>query len=254
MNDPLNGSTQIDLLFTVTVSNDPFADQLLLTDQGRAIEQGTNNAFLDGEDIVRSCCRSPTSTSRRAQGTYSFVETQPAGYLDGAEEDADPTGPPAVTIINDRFDNVVLNPFPVRGPFNFGEIAANGVIAGSVYVDLNNNAVREGNEVGIAGTVINRRGTDLAGNAVALTTVTDAAGNYAFTALLPGTYTVIESHPVAYLDGLDSAGTAGGIAGNGTIASIVLGPNQISTLNNFGELGLRSGIITKRWFLASTRR
>ena len=53
-------------------------------------------------------------------GVYSFVETQPGGYLDGDEEDADPNGPPA-TVGNDRFDNVILAPFPVRGPFNFGE-------------------------------------------------------------------------------------------------------------------------------------
>lgn len=53
-------------------------------------------------------------------GVYSFVETQPVGYLDGQEEDADPNGPPT-TVGDDRFDNVVLFPFPVRGPFNFGE-------------------------------------------------------------------------------------------------------------------------------------
>src|SRR5262249_10246022 len=53
-------------------------------------------------------------------GVYSFVETQPGGFLDGQEQDADPNGPPA-TVGNDRFDDVELSPFPVRGPFNFGE-------------------------------------------------------------------------------------------------------------------------------------
>ena len=54
-------------------------------------------------------------------GLYSIAEAQPAGYLDGQEQDGDPNGPPA-TVGNDVFTNVLLNPFPVRGPFNFGEL------------------------------------------------------------------------------------------------------------------------------------
>ena len=54
-------------------------------------------------------------------GTYSIVESvQPNGFLDGTEQDGDQNGPPA-TVGNDRFDNVVLAPNPIRGPFNFGE-------------------------------------------------------------------------------------------------------------------------------------
>ncbi len=54
-------------------------------------------------------------------GTYTIVESvQPNGFLDGTEQDGDPNGPPA-TVGNDRFDNIVLAPNPIRGPFNFGE-------------------------------------------------------------------------------------------------------------------------------------
>lgn len=41
--DPANADTDIDLLFTVTVSDDPFADGLFLTNQANAVE-GTTNA------------------------------------------------------------------------------------------------------------------------------------------------------------------------------------------------------------------
>lgn len=60
-------------------------------------------------------------------GVYSVVETQPPGFLDGREEDADPNGPFTVVVGNDRFDNLVLLPFPVRGAFNFGELLPGSV-------------------------------------------------------------------------------------------------------------------------------
>ncbi len=54
-------------------------------------------------------------------GLYSVVEvTQPAGFIDGLEHNADPNGLPP-TVGNDRFDNIILMPQPIRGPFNFGE-------------------------------------------------------------------------------------------------------------------------------------
>ncbi|VTU00006.1 repeat domain protein : Cna B domain protein OS=Herpetosiphon aurantiacus (strain ATCC 23779 / DSM 785) GN=Haur_1649 PE=4 SV=1: Cna_B: CarboxypepD_reg: DUF11: Cna_B: Cna_B: CarboxypepD_reg: Cna_B: Cna_B [Gemmataceae bacterium] len=53
-------------------------------------------------------------------GVYAIRETQPAGFLDGLESNRDPSGP-APTVGNDVFSNILLNPFPVRGPFDFGE-------------------------------------------------------------------------------------------------------------------------------------
>jgi fimbrial isopeptide formation D2 family protein/uncharacterized repeat protein (TIGR01451 family) len=60
-------------------------------------------------------------------GVYSVVQTQPPGFIDGREEDADPNGPFTVVVGNDRFDNLVLLPFPIRGPFNFGELLPGSV-------------------------------------------------------------------------------------------------------------------------------
>ncbi|MCI0682725.1 MAG: hypothetical protein L0Y71_11550, partial [Gemmataceae bacterium] len=71
-------------------------------------------------------------------------------------------------------------------------------------------------------------------------------GNYLFTGLLPGTYTVIERQPRRYADGRDRAGTHGGVARNDVLAAIRLGPNEAARLYDFGELS-----VSKRLLLAS---
>ena len=132
-------------------------------------------------------------------GIYSLVETQPAGYLDGLEQDADPNpNAPPVTVGNDRFDNVQLQPFPILGPLNFGEIAGRGSISGFVYVDRNNNGFRDAGEVGIAGVIVQLTGTDLGGRVASATVVTNANGHYSFRQLAPGTYRIVERQPAAY--------------------------------------------------------
>lgn len=181
-------------------------------------------------------------------GTYSIVQTQPPGFLDGQEEDADPNGPPA-TVLNDRFDDVQLFPFNVRGPFNFGEIASQGRINGSVYVDRNNNGRRDPGEVGIGGVIVRLDGIDLAGRSARARIVTAANGTFSFRGMTPGTYRIIETHPQEYIDGRDRAGSAGGTVSNDIISNIVLGPNVAATGYQFGERGLRSGMITKRGFI-----
>ena len=184
-------------------------------------------------------------------GTYSLVETQPAGFADGLEENGDPNLP-APIVTNDRFDNIVLSPFQVRGPFNFGELASSGSIAGSVFVDPNNNSLRDPGELGIPGVVVRLTGRDLAGVNVNVVVVTDANGNYVFNKMRPGTYQLTETQPVAFVDGLDRVGTAGGTAGNDVLTNIVLGPNVAATGYIFGERGLTAAMISKRFFLSST--
>ncbi|WP_439624505.1 SdrD B-like domain-containing protein [Gemmata sp.] len=63
-------------------------------------------------------------------GVYAIREAQPAGFLDGLESNRDPSGP-APTVGNDVFSNILLNPFPVRGPFDFGELLPAGGLAPS---------------------------------------------------------------------------------------------------------------------------
>ncbi|HUN65675.1 MAG TPA: FG-GAP-like repeat-containing protein [Bacteroidota bacterium] len=67
-----------------------------------------------------------------------------------------------------------------------------GSITGTVYDDLNGNGVRDGGEPPLAGWVVQLSGPSV------LSTVTDNNGNYSFTNLFPGTYTVHEQTNFGY--------------------------------------------------------
>jgi len=53
-------------------------------------------------------------------GVYTVTQRQPAGLIDGPEQNGD-ANLPAPVVSNDSFADVVTAPFPVRGPFHFGE-------------------------------------------------------------------------------------------------------------------------------------
>lgn len=57
--DPANTDTEIDLLFTTTVSNDPFADGLYLTNQAHAFEGTTNAGTQSLDGIVQVVLSEP---------------------------------------------------------------------------------------------------------------------------------------------------------------------------------------------------
>lgn len=57
--DPADRSTVVDLLFTVTVQNDPFADGLFLTNQARSHEGSTNAGDQTSDQIVQVILQEP---------------------------------------------------------------------------------------------------------------------------------------------------------------------------------------------------
>jgi alpha-L-fucosidase len=73
------------------------------------------------------------------------------------------------------------------------------VITGQVFNDANNNGARDPGETGLAGATVfldaNHNGALDPGE---ISTTTDAAGNYAFVGLLPGSYVVSEIAPTGY--------------------------------------------------------
>ena len=61
-------------------------------------------------------------------------------------------------------------------------------LSGFVYVDLNDDGVKDAGEPPIPDTTITLMGTDLFGNAVSRAATTGADGSYQFCSLVPGVY------------------------------------------------------------------
>ncbi len=158
-------------------------------------------------------------------GDYAIVQTQPPGYGSSTPNTLDVTVPLAGLTDQD-----------------FGEIL--GGLAGTVYVDQNNNGTLDAGEPGIPGVTVTLTGSDVLGNAINQSLTTDANGNFEFTELFEGTYTLTETQPPEFDDGQDAAGTAGGTVGNDVISDIQLGPGVCATEYLFGELiGSISGTV-----------
>ena len=177
-------------------------------------------------------------------GNYTVTETQPTGYRDGTDTAGTAGGSAANP--GDAIGAIVLPGNTAAGGYNFGELP-DAQIAGKVYSDLNNNGVADAGEAGIGSppVTLTLSGTDDLGQPVNLTTTTDAAGNYAFKGLRPGSYTVTETQPAGYLPGKARAGTgvtAGGTpsADGNVIAGIALGIGQAGASFDFGELASTS--------------
>jgi uncharacterized repeat protein (TIGR01451 family) len=200
----------------------------------------------------------PSCTVSNSTGQYSFAtippsdgsgytvtqNTQPAGYLDGKEQNgigiavaasAGRTAPEAIA-------GLVLIPNQSATERNFGELRP-ATISGYVFVDMNGNAVRDaGDTSGLTGITITLTGTDDLGNAVGPTiTTTAASGAYSFNGLRPGIYTITETAPVGVIHTGAQAGTSGGTGGAGAgvvaVTAVTLVSNATATGYNFGESG-----------------
>ena len=125
-------------------------------------------------------------------------------------------------------------------------------LSGLVYLDVNGNATRDGNEPGIPGVIMELDGADTSGNSVQLRALTGNDGAYAFVDLPPGDYTINENQPGAFVDGDESEGTQGGTITDDSIQVTNLAAGQEGLNNNFGEARLARGQLSMRYFLAST--
>jgi protocatechuate 3,4-dioxygenase beta subunit len=165
-------------------------------------------------------------------GNYTIHQTnEPEGFIDGKDSS---NGVVDQNSIGTDVIAVTLTPDADLVNNNFGELKTTQ-ISGHVWYDANNDGVRDASEDLIPGVSIT-----LVGTGGTQTTTTDANGFYAFTNLLPGTYTVKETQPTNYLDGKDNAGTLAGTVVNDAsedqIQDITLNSGDSSENNDFGEL------------------
>ena len=178
---------------------------------------------------------------------YVVTETQPNGFLDGAEQNGTPA---AGNVTNDQFQNIDLTDTRIAGDFNFGELSPSGSISGAVYVDANNNGMRDPDELGLGGVVV--RLVNESDLTTVYTVTTDMDGNYRFAKLFPGSYRLIQRHPTNFLDGQETPGPNGAIVAPERFHRIVVGVNQTASGYLFGEAGINPDRISKRAFLNST--
>jgi uncharacterized repeat protein (TIGR01451 family)/fimbrial isopeptide formation D2 family protein len=122
-------------------------------------------------------------------------------------------------------------------------------LAGFVYLDANNDGTRTLGEAGIGGVVMHLTGTDHLGAPVLMTAVTLPDGSYSFTGLRPGTYTITETQPAGFVDGLDVVGTPalGATAANDVLGvmTIPAGANTNGVDFDFGETSSADLSVTK---------
>ena len=172
-------------------------------------------------------------------GTYILTQTHPAGYDDHIDTVGQIGGSDVGTLANDVIGNISLLAGDVGTEYNFAD--SNTAITGFVYVDANNDGVKDSGEAGIQGVTLALTGNDSNDNPVNQTTPTDTNGAYSFTGMLASDsdgYTVTETHPTAWGDGKDTTGNAGGsTATNDVISGIMITTSTRAENYNFGELG-----------------
>jgi hypothetical protein len=127
------------------------------------------------------------------------------------------------------------------------QVAVNRVLPGTVplsglvFCDTNNNGVFDAGDDGINGVTIMLTGTNSDGGQVSLTTTTQSIngqdGSYVFPNVNSGTYTVTETPPAGYLDGIVSVGTAGGTVVGRSVENIQVTTTAASGYN-FAQLKL----------------
>jgi RHS repeat-associated protein len=114
-------------------------------------------------------------------------------------------------------------------------VGATAKLSGLAYLDANNNGLIDAGETKLAGVTITLTGNANNGTTENRTITTATDGTYEFNNLWSGSYTLTETQPTSYNDGLDSAGSLSGTLGNDVISNITVGAGATGTGYNFGE-------------------
>ena len=143
-----------------------------------------------------------------AAGTYTVVEVQPAGWLDGKDTPGNSGGVADVSPPGDKISQITLT-WGVDGiEYNFGELLP-GSIAGRVHADRRHEDCDFDDPDNIGSKAC--RSTCSTAKATSSQRPTpNEDGEYEFDGLPPGTYSVREHQPTQYFDGGERVGSVGG--------------------------------------------
>jgi uncharacterized repeat protein (TIGR01451 family) len=207
---------------------------------------------------------------------YTLTEIQPTAFLDGKQSpgvltpaSGSPDAGAAVgtttpAVGNDVITGIKFTTATDGTNYDFGELKP-ASIQGFVYLDSNQDGVRQTTETPLLGVTVELKGTTIDGEAVTLVTTQSAGadGSYTFANLRPGTYEVREIQPSSpVFSGNDGTTTVGSIAytipltstpgvkitdtpsavsGQGEgVSGITLGSGGVATGYNFGEIPTNS--------------
>jgi len=252
---------EVDLAITKTDSNDPataggqLTYTLVVTNNGPS---GATGVTVTDTLPAALSFVSGTSTSGTVNHAGGVV-TAAVGNL-AAGQTATIT---LVTQVDAQFSGTLTNEATVAGnepetnsnnntamePTVINELLSS--ISGLVYVDANNNGLRDTGELPISGVVIVLSGTDAQGAAVQQQTTTGADGTFLFANLRRGTYRLTQQQPANYLDGKDTVGSLPAITAiNDEFSNIQLPAGTAAVDYLFGE---RKATFSKRRFLSSVQ-
>jgi hypothetical protein len=109
-----------------------------------------------------------------------------------------------------------------------------GEITGTVFQDNNGDGIQQTGEGGIGGVEITLTGTDVLGNPVVATIFTDANGRFAFSGLNAGNYSITQTQPNGFTDGVENGDPSTNV-GDDIISNIQLGWGESFGTNTFAE-------------------
>ena len=238
-----NNQSEISFKILYSIAGTVYRDS-----DANATKSGTEQGFggitvallgKDGAEVA--------TTTTADDGTYSFPKVSAGDYRVVVKKEGSAISSLAQTqdpdTAKDSETNVTVGPEnPAVANLDFGYVAT-GSLGDRVWYDRDANGVQDNGEPGIAGvtvTLLDAAGSPVTHNArgKAITPVrTDKDGAYAFSDLLPGTYTVAFTPPA----GMEATSTATGTDttrdSNGTRAQATLTEGQTDNSIDLGLVG-----------------
>jgi serine-aspartate repeat-containing protein C/D/E len=167
-------------------------------------------------------------------GVYRLVEHQPTGWLDGRDTIGTVGGVATGTVASggDDLREITLRWGDSGINYLFGELLP-ASLKGAVHANPDNTCMDESQATPLANVLLEL--LDAQGQVVQ-TTRTNAAGEYSFANLRPGTYSVRQAQPEQYFDGKSMAGSSGGDARPNLIDQVHLESGEDAVEYDFCEL------------------
>ncbi|MCA9143668.1 MAG: carboxypeptidase regulatory-like domain-containing protein [Planctomycetaceae bacterium] len=158
-------------------------------------------------------------------GSYRIVEVnQPNGYYDGLDTAGTIAGKTVGSPVNpgDNLEGIFLGGGASGLEYNFGELAPASILGSVHLTDRDGNCfTASSNDQPLSGVTI--RLLDAQNNLVSQT-LTNATGNYEFTNLRPGLYSIVETTPTQLIDGDEHIGTINGVVvGQSRTSDVITG-------------------------------